>query len=130
MIEIVLALLVTQQRPGEVEAARPELGIRQLLAPLDDAKMIEFIRRPFDPMSDEARWPRTLGTHDGVPVIVSYTCSDVCPDYTKRIVHYDLAPGEACARAGGISKNIVVPSGIGTALQRYCIPSPTAPYQQ
>jgi hypothetical protein len=130
MIEIVLALLVMQQRPADVGAARSELGIPQVRAPLDDAKLIDFIRRPFDPMSDETRWPRALGTHDGVAVVVSYTCSDVCPDYTKRIVHYDLAPGEECARAGGISKNIVVPSGIGTGLRRYCIPAPTDPYQQ
>ncbi|WP_235562855.1 hypothetical protein [Brevundimonas sp. Root1423] len=129
-MEIVLALVVALQRPGEVTPARPELGVRQALNPLNDAKLIDFVRRPFDPMSDEARWPRALGTHHGVPVIVSYTCSDVCPNYTKRIVHYDLAPGEECERAGGISKDIVVPSGIGTGLRRFCIPAPTDPYQQ
>lgn len=130
MIELVLALLVTQLPPEKVEAARPDPGIRQVHAPLDDASLIDFIRRPFDPMSDETRWPQALGTHDGVPVIVSYTCSDLCPDYTKRIVHYNLEPGEECARAGGISKDIVVPSGMATGLRRYCIPAPTDPYQQ
>ena len=130
MIAIVLALLVTQQQRGEVDVARPEAGIRESLAPVDDAALIDFVRQRFDPMSDESRWQRTLGTHRGVPVIVSYTCSDLCPDYTKRIVRYNLPPGEACTRAGGISKDILVPMGIGTGRRRYCIPAVTDPYQR
>ena len=130
MIAIVLALLATQQPRGEVDIARPEPWIRDILAPIDDAVLIDFVRQPFDPMSDDTLWPRTLGTHRGVPVIVSYTCSDVCPDYTKRIVRYNLLPGEECAQAGGISKDIVVPRGIGTGLRRHCIPAVTDPYQR
>ena len=41
----------------------------------------------------------TLGLHHGVPVVVEFPCSDICPQYTTRIVHYDLAPGAACAAA-------------------------------
>lgn len=130
MIAIMLALLATQQQPREADVARSERGIRENLAPIDDAVLIDFVRRPFDPMSDGVAWPRTLGTHRGVAVIVSYTCSDLCPDYTKRIVRYNLLPGEDCTRAGGISKDIVVPRGIGTGLMRYCIPAVTDPYQR
>ena len=130
MIAMMLALLATQQQAREVDVARIELGIPHNLAPIDDAALIDFVRRPFDPMSDRTAWPRTLGTHRGVPVIVSYTCSDLCPDYTKRIVRYNLLPGEQCTLAGGISKDIVVPSGIGTGLRRYCIPAVTDPYQR
>jgi hypothetical protein len=128
MIEILLALLAFGPQQ-EVEVARPE-RIWERLAPIDDAALLDFVRRPFDPMSDQARWPRTLGTHHGVPVVLSYTCSDVCPNYTKRIVRYNLLPGPECERAGGVSKDIVVPSGIGTGLRRYCIPSVTDPYQR
>ena len=130
MIEMVLALLAAQPQPPEVDIAPPEPGIRQDLAPIDDGALVDFVRQPFEPMSDEAAWPRTLGTHRGIPVIVSYICSDLCPDYTTRVVRYDLPPGEACARAGGVSKDIVVPSGIGTGLRRYCIPAVTDPYQR
>jgi len=130
MIAIMLALLATQPQRAEVDVARPEPGIREGLPPIDDATLIDFVRRPFDPMSDATSWPRTLGTHRGVPVIVSYTCSDLCPNYTKRIVRYNLPPGEECTRAGGISKEIVVPRGIGTGLRRYCIPAVTDPYQR
>ena len=130
MIAIMLALLTAQQQREEVGVARPDPMLREVLARIDDAALISFVRRSFDPMSDETSWPRTLGTHSGVPVVVSYTCSDVCPDYTQRIVQYDLPPGEECTRAGGISRDIVVPSGIGTGLQRYCIPAATDPYQR
>jgi hypothetical protein len=130
MIAIMLTLLATQQPPAEVEIAAPERRVSESLAPIADDVLIDFVRRPFDPLSDEAGWPRTLGTHRGVPVIVSYTCSDVCPDYTKRIVRYNLPAGEECTRAGGIARDIVVPSGIGTGLRRYCIPAVTSPYQR
>jgi len=130
MIAIILALLTAQQQRGEMDVERPESGVPEMLAPIDDAVLIDFVRRPFDPTSDETSWPRTLGRHSGVPVIVSYTCSDVCPDYTKRIVRYNLPPGEECTRVGGISRDIVVPSGIGTGLRLYCIPAVTDPYQR
>ena len=130
MIAIILALLTAQQQRTEMDVEWPDPGRGEMLVPIDDAALIDFVREPFDPTSDETSWPRTLGRHNHVPVIVSYTCSDVCPDYTKRIVRYNLTPGEECTRVGGISKDIVVPSGIGTALRRYCIPAVTDPYQR
>jgi hypothetical protein len=130
MIAIMLALLAVQPTGREVDIAWPEVRAAEPLAPIEDRFLLDFVRQDFDPMSDRTRWPRTLGMHHGVPVIVSYTCSDLCPDYTKRIVRYNLLPGEECAQAGGISKDIVVPRGIGTGLRRYCIPAVTEPYQQ
>ena len=131
MIGILLALLASApQQRGDVDIAQPEPRIPQALAPIDDAALLDFVRRPFDPMSERTTWPRALGTHRGVPVIVSYTCSDVCPNYTKRIVRYNLLPGPECEQAGGLSKDILVPRGIGTGLRRYCIPAITDPYQE
>ena len=127
MIAILLALLASA--PQDVDVARPE-RIPEELTPIGDAALVDFVRQRFDPMSDEAGWPRMLGTHHGIPVVVSYTCSDLCPDYTKRVVRYNLLPGPECEQAGGISKDIVVPRGIGTGRRRYCIPAVTAPYQQ
>ncbi len=129
MIAIMLALVAAQQ-PRDVDIARPDPWVRGALPPIDDSVLVDFVRRPFDPASNQASWPRTLGTHRGVPVIVSYTCSDVCPDYTKRIVRYNVMAAEDCARVGGISRDIVVPRGIGTGLRRYCIPAVTDPYQR
>lgn len=128
MIEILLAMLASAPQ-RDVEAARPEI-VTERLTPIGDAALLDFVRRPFDPMSDPTGWRRTLGTHHGVPVIVSYVCSDLCPDYTKRIVRYNVLPGPDCERAAGISKAILVPRGIGVGLRRYCIPSMTHPYQR
>jgi hypothetical protein len=130
MIAILLALVASAPQPREVDVARPEPRIGGMLAPIGDAGLLDFARRRFDPMSEESEWPRTLGTHRGIPVIVSYTCSDLCPDYTKRIIRYNLLPGPECEQAGGISKDILVPSGIGTARRLYCIPAITEPYQR
>ena len=125
-----VALLAVQQARGDVDIARPEIRAAEALAPIEDGFLIDFVGQDFDPMSERTQWPRTLGLHHGVPVIVSYTCSDVCPDYTKRIVRYNLLAGEECAQAGGVSKDSVVPRGIGVGLRRYCIPAVTEPYQQ
>ena len=130
MIAIMVALLAVQQARGDVDIARPEIRAAEALAPIEDGFLIDFVGQDFDPMSERTQWPRTLGLHHGVPVIVSYTCSDVCPDYTKRIVRYNLLAGEECAQAGGVSKDIAVPRGIGVGLRRYCIPAVTEPYQQ
>ena len=130
MIAIVMALLAVQEARGDVDIARPEIRAAEALAPIEDGFLVDFVRQDFDPMSERTQWPRTLGLHRGVPVILSYTCSDVCPDYTKRIVRYNLLPGEECAQAGGVSKDIVVPRGIGVGLRRYCIPAVTEPDQQ
>jgi len=130
MIAILVALLAVQQARGDVDIARPEIRAAEALAPIEDGFLIDFVRQDFDPTSERTQWPRTLGLHHGVPVIVSYTCSDLCPDYTKRIVRYNLLAGEECAQAGGVSKDIVVPRGIGVGLRRYCIPAVTEPYQQ
>ena len=130
MIAMLLALLAVGQPAGDVDVSRHDPGVPESPAPVDDAALVDFVRRQFDPMGDARRWPRALGTHRGVPVIVSYTCSDVCPNYTKRIVRYNLPPGEDCTRAGGIAKAIVVPRGSGTGRRRYCIPAVTEPYQR
>lgn len=134
MLAILTALLLlpaSVQR--EPEIARPELlSSEDALPPIDDAAVLAFVKKPFDPRSGGRRhdWPRTLGMLRGVPVVISYTCSDLCPEYTRRIVRYNVTAGPECDRVGGISKDIVVPRGIGVGKARYCIPAVTEPWQQ
>jgi hypothetical protein len=132
MIATLTALLllpVPLQRASDI-AAPETLGSADALPPIDEEAVLAFVSKPFDPMIDKCPWPRTIGMLRGVPVVVSYPCSDVCPDYTKRIVRYNVAAGPACDRIGGISKDIVVPKGIGAGLRRYCIPAITEPWQK
>ena len=41
-----------------------------------------------------------VGTYHGTPVIIKYTCSDLCPMYTQRTIEFNV-PFEACAESGG-----------------------------
>jgi hypothetical protein len=66
---------------------------------------------------------RVLGTHRGTNVVVTTRCSDLCPAYTIRVVHYDLKPGVTCAAAGGMVAKIAMPVGIGVVPQAFCIPA-------
>jgi hypothetical protein len=131
MIAVLIALMVppapVQREP---DIARPELlGSVDRLAPIDDAAVLAFVKKAFNPMAEKRPWRPILGMLRGVPVVVSYVCSDVCPNYTRRIVRYNVAAGPECDRVGGISKDIVVPKGIGAGLRRYCIPAITDRWQ-
>ncbi len=129
MFPILLALsLLQQQRPPDL--ARPEPISGERPRPIADAAILAFVRTPFDPMSDPGKWRHVLGTQHGVPVVVSYVCSDLCPQYTRRIVRYNVAAGLACDRIGGISRDLIVPKGIGAGPRRYCIPAITEPWQK
>jgi hypothetical protein len=63
-----------------------------------------------------------LGRHHGVPVVADHPCGDVCPQYTRRIVHYDLPP-ERCAETGGVVVEELVPRGIAVRRMPYCEPA-------
>ncbi|WP_306095198.1 hypothetical protein [Sphingomonas sp. DG1-23] len=114
------------------DIARPELlSSEDRLPPIDETAVLAFVRTRFDPNSGGRHdWPRTLGMLRGVPVVISYVCSDLCPAYTKRIVRYNMTAGPECDRVGGISRDIVVPKGIGAGERRYCIPAVTGPWQK
>ena len=130
MLSILLMMpALAQQAPPRSDISRLE-RVAADPTPIDDATLVAFVREPFDPMGKRSAWPRTLGMHRGAPVVVSYVCSDVCPRYTRRIVRYNLLAGPDCERAGGISKDIRVPKGIGAGYRRYCIPAATERYQR
>ncbi len=63
-----------------------------------------------------------LGALAGVPVWVDLFCSDVCPDYTKRVIHLEPLAGETCASSGGVEKGVEVPFGIGAREETFCLP--------
>ena len=67
-----------------------------------------------------------LGRHNGVMLLDERTCSDICPDYTTRILRYDLDPGPSCDRAGGVTVERYVPQGDAVGLEPFCVPLPLA----
>jgi hypothetical protein len=65
-----------------------------------------------------------LGTFKGVPLVAEFPCSDVCPQYTVRIIHYRLPADASCASVGGVEKQVLVPIAITVMPKTVCIPEP------
>jgi hypothetical protein len=88
---------------------------------LDDAALVAYAARPFD---RQAMMGRTveLGRNHGVPVVAWFPCSDVCPQYTVRIIHYRLPAEADCAAAGGVEKKVAVPVAITVLQKTFCVP--------
>jgi|SRR5579872_1782543 len=92
---------------------------------LSDAELIAYAAQPYDHAAMMGR-RITVGLHHGAAVIAEFPCSDVCPQYTTRIVHYDIAPGAACEAAGGVTQLRRVPFSIAMVEREFCIPKPLA----
>ena len=88
---------------------------------LSDADLVAYAAKPFDKQAMMERHV-AVGLHHGVPVVADFPCSDVCPDYTVRIIHYDVTPGEACAKAGGVTQARLVPYSIAVIEKDFCVP--------
>ena len=113
--------------------ALPSLGLLGLLlatgcstwasepGQLDDATLAAYAARPFD---KQAMMGQTveLGRNRGVPVEAWFPCSDVCPQYTVRIIHYRVPEGSDCAAAGGVEKTVAVPVAIAVLPRTFCVP--------
>lgn len=65
-----------------------------------------------------------LGSYRHVPVVAEFPCSDVCPNYTVRIIHYRLPADTSCASVGGVEKQVLVPVAITVMTKTFCIPEP------
>jgi hypothetical protein len=90
---------------------------------MDGAALKAYASKPWD----KAAMMHTtvdLGTYNGVPVMAEFPCSDVCPQYTKRIIHYRLPADTSCASVGGVEKQVLVPIAIAVRMETFCIPEP------
>ncbi|HEX8225342.1 MAG TPA: hypothetical protein VF605_16125 [Allosphingosinicella sp.] len=110
------ALAVPPAAPAAAEQ-RPSPPLRRLT----DNDLLRHAAAPFDKRA--MMFKRVvLGRHRGHAVVAIHPCGDVCPQYTRRIVHYDLAP-ERCAAAGGVVVEELVPVAIAVRRQPYCKPA-------
>lgn len=87
---------------------------------LSDEALLAYAKAPFDKQAMMFK-DFILGNYHGTPVRVSFPCSDVCPDYTIRIIQYDVPVAE-CASHGGVVQSINVPVAIMTLPKDFCIP--------
>lgn len=92
-------------------------------AQMDAAALQAYAGKPWD----KAALMNTtveLGRYRNVPVVAEFPCSDVCPQYTVRIIHYRLPSDASCASVGGVEKQVLVPVAIAVLPKTFCIPEP------
>jgi hypothetical protein len=65
-----------------------------------------------------------VGRYRNVPVVAEHPCSDVCPQYTVRIIHFRLPADASCASIGGVEKQVLVPIAIAVRSKTFCVPEP------
>jgi hypothetical protein len=88
---------------------------------LSDSDLVAYASAKFDKRA--MMFKRVaLGRHRGLPVVAIHPCGDVCPVYTRRIVHYDI-PVADCVRRGGIVREELMPRGPAVARQPFCVPA-------
>ena len=90
---------------------------------LDAAALQAQAARPWDKAS-LMHTTVVLGSYRGVPVVAEHPCSDVCPQYTVRIIHYQLPVDASCASVGGVEKQVLVPIAIAVRPKTFCVPEP------
>ena len=64
-----------------------------------------------------------LGRHNGAKVVADYPCSDLCPDYTVRIIHYAVPVAFCDAVEGAVVVKEPVPFGVGAIVMSFCKPA-------
>jgi hypothetical protein len=114
-------VLLLQVAGTTVPGTHHQLPHRGLNGAVADADLLAYSRSPFD-KAEMMHKTVVLGTHLGNKLIAEFPCSDVCPDYTARVIRYDLAAGEVCVAKGGALREVYVPYGIAMVKREYCIP--------
>ena len=90
---------------------------------MDDAGLRAYASKPWD-KATLMNSTVELGRYHDVPVVAEFPCSDVCPQYTVRIIHYRLPPDASCASVGGVEERVLVPVAIAVVPKMFCIPQP------
>lgn len=96
---------------------------------LTDADLIRAAQQKESaPTEGAQQW--VIGVHNGVKVVKSFQCSDLCPQNTLRVIYYDVPTNATCDSIGGVTKSILVPFAISVRAKEYCFPKAIAEYWQ
>ena len=94
---------------------------------LTDADLIRAAEQKESSPTEGAQ-RRIIGVHNGIEVVKSFQCSDLCPQNTLRVIYYDVPADATCESVGGVSKSILVPFAISVKAKVYCFPKAIADY--
>ena len=78
------------------------------------------------PTEGAQQW--VIGVHNGIEVVKSFQCSDLCPQNTLRVIYYDVPADATCESVGGVTKSILVPIAITVMPKKYCFPKAISDY--
>ena len=78
------------------------------------------------PTEGAQQW--VIGVHNGIEVVKSFQCSDLCPQNTLRVIYYDVPADATCESVGGVTKCILVPIAITVMPKKYSFPKAIADY--
>ena len=94
---------------------------------LTDADLIRAAeQKESAPTEGAQQW--VIGVHNGIEVVKSFQCSDLCPQNTLRVIYYDVPTDATCESIGGVTKSILVPFAISVKAKEYCFPQAIADY--
>ena len=94
---------------------------------LTDAELIRAAQQKESaPTEGAQQW--VIGVHNGIEVVKSFLCSDLCPQNTLRVIYYDVPADATCESIGGVTKSILVPFAISVKAKEYCFPKAIADY--
>ncbi len=88
---------------------------------LTDKEILDYAKTSFN-QSEMMFKDFILGYHNGIPVRAWFPCSDICPDYTTKIIHYNVSINQ-CKEIGGSIAIIYVPVGIASSREEFCVPT-------
>ena len=94
---------------------------------LTDADLIRAAEQKESSPTEGAQ-QRIIGVHNGIEVVKSFQCSDLCPQNTLRVIYYDVPADATCESVGGVTKCILVPIAITVMPKKYCFPKAIADY--
>ena len=94
---------------------------------LTDADLIRAAEQKESSPTEGAQ-RRIIGVHNGIEVVKSFQCSDLCPQNTLRVIYYDVPADATCESVGGVTKSILVPIAITVMPKKYCFPKAIADY--
>jgi hypothetical protein len=96
---------------------------------LSEQALVNYAK-PFHGSHSWSLYPKNgfvIGTHLDTKVVAEVRCSDVCPDYTRMVIHYDVAPGPNCRAIGGREVDVLMPFSIAVRNEKFCVPVALVP---
>lgn len=96
---------------------------------LNDGALVKYAR-PFHGSHDWKTFPANgtvIGIHHDTKVVAEVRCSDICPDYTRMVIRYDLKPGPGCKAADGREVEVLMPFSIAVRTEKFCVPAAFVP---